>query len=125
MSLGLGDERSCTRAMISQPLRRRAALLPPFVLYALPSGYDALESHVGKEKGFTLSSIRTRDMRRYRERQGYRVEPGRHKHLKLKHPQHSDVLLPLRPSDNLSHVAVKQIAAAMGMTPEQLTVAIR
>ncbi len=80
---------------------------------------------MGKEKGFALSSIRTRDIRRSLERQGYRVEPGQHKHLKLKHPQHGDVLLPLRPSDNLSHVAVKQIAAAIGMTPEQLTAAIR
>jgi predicted RNA binding protein YcfA (HicA-like mRNA interferase family) len=80
---------------------------------------------VGKEKGFSLSSIKTRDMRRFLERQGYAVEPGQHKHLKLKHPQHGDVLLPLRPGDQLSHVAVKQIAAAIGMTPAQLTEAVR
>lgn len=80
---------------------------------------------MGKEKGFALSSIRTREMRRFLERHGYTVEPGQHKHLKLRHEQFSDVLLPLRPSDNLSYVAVKQIAAAMGLTPEQLTAAVR
>ena len=40
---------------------------------------------MGKEKGFALSSIRARDMRRYVEHHGYRVVPGQHKHLKLKH----------------------------------------
>ena len=80
---------------------------------------------MGKEKGFALSSIRTREMRRFLERHGYQVQPGQHKHLKLRHEQFAEVLLPLRPSDNLSHVAVKQIAAAMGLTPEQLTAAVR
>jgi hypothetical protein len=64
-------------------------------------------------------------MRRFLERQGYRVEPGQHKHLKLKHDRFSGVLLPLRPSDHLSFIAVKQIAGAMGLTPEQLTTAVR
>lgn len=80
---------------------------------------------MGKEKGFALSSIRTREMRRFLEHQGYAVEPGQHKHLKLRHKQYAEVLLPLRPGDNLSYVAVKQIAAAMGMTPEQLIAAAR
>jgi predicted RNA binding protein YcfA (HicA-like mRNA interferase family) len=79
---------------------------------------------MGKEKGFALSSIRTRDMRRFLERHGYTVEPGQHKHLKLTHEQFPGVMLPLRPNDNLSYVAVKQIAAALGMTPEQLTAAV-
>jgi predicted RNA binding protein YcfA (HicA-like mRNA interferase family) len=79
---------------------------------------------VGKEKGFALSSIRTREMRRFLERSGYTVEPGQHKHLKLTHEQFGAVLLPLRPSGNLSHIAVKQIAAAMGMTTEDLTAAV-
>jgi len=35
------------------------------------------------------------------------------------------VLLPLRPSAPLSFVAVKQIAAALELTPEQLTAAVR
>jgi hypothetical protein len=39
---------------------------------------------------------------------------------KLKHDRQGDVLLPLRPGDNLSYVAVKQIAAALGMQPEEL-----
>ena len=59
-------------------------------------------------------------MRHFLERHGYRVQPGQHKHLKLKHDTYGEVLLPLRPSDNLSHVAVKQIAAAMGLEPEEL-----
>lgn len=75
---------------------------------------------MGKEKGFALTSIRAREMRRVLERAGYVVEPGQHKHLKLRHEQLGDVLLPLRPSDNLSHVALKQIAKAMGLTPEEL-----
>jgi predicted RNA binding protein YcfA (HicA-like mRNA interferase family) len=80
---------------------------------------------MGKEKGFALTSIRTREMRRFLERHGYVVEPGQHKHLKLKHGQFPEVLLPLRPSENLSYIAVKQIAAAMGLTPEELTTAVR
>jgi len=80
---------------------------------------------MGKATGFALSALRTREMRRFLERQGYRVEPGQHKHLKLRHDRFGDVLLPLRPGANLSFVAVKQIAAAMGLTPEELTTAIR
>lgn len=75
---------------------------------------------MGKEKGFALSPIRGREMRRFLEQRGYVVVPGQHKHLKLKHPAHGDVLLPLRPSDNLSYVAIKQIAAALGMQPDEL-----
>jgi predicted RNA binding protein YcfA (HicA-like mRNA interferase family) len=51
---------------------------------------------------------------------GYQVIPGQHKHLKLKHATFGDVLLPLRPSDNLSYVALKQIAAALGIHPDEL-----
>ena len=80
---------------------------------------------MGKEKGFALSSIRARDMRRFLEHHGYRVVPGQHKHLKLKHEQHAEVLLPLRPGDNLSHLAVKQIAAAMGLAPDDLLRQVR
>jgi predicted RNA binding protein YcfA (HicA-like mRNA interferase family) len=75
---------------------------------------------MGKEKGFSLSPIRAREMRRFLEREGYEVVAGQHKHLKLRHPSHGDVLLPLRPSANLSFVAVKQIAAALGIQPEDL-----
>ena len=75
---------------------------------------------MGKEKGFALSPIRAREMRRFLERQGYAVVPGQHKHLKLRHATYAEVLLPLRPSDNLSHVAVKQIARAMAIEPDEL-----
>jgi predicted RNA binding protein YcfA (HicA-like mRNA interferase family) len=80
---------------------------------------------MGKEKGFALSSIRTRDMRRFLEHHGYRVVAGQHKHLKLRHDTYAEVLLPLRPGDNLSHVAVKQIAAAMGLTADELLRQVR
>jgi len=83
------------------------------------------ERDLGKEKGFALTSIRSREMRRFLERRGYVVQLGQHKHLKLRHEHLPEVLLPLRPSGNLSHPAVKQIAAAMGLTPEQLTAAAR
>jgi predicted RNA binding protein YcfA (HicA-like mRNA interferase family) len=75
---------------------------------------------MGKEKGFALSPIKTSQMRRFLEREGYAVEPGQHKHLKLKHETHAAVLLPLKPSGNVSQLAVKQIAAAMGLTPDEL-----
>ena len=64
-------------------------------------------------------------MRRFLERNGYEVVPGQHKHLKLKHQDKADVLLPLRPSDNLSYVALKQIAAALGTDPDSLVSQVR
>jgi len=75
---------------------------------------------MGKEKGFSLSPIKTSDMRRFLERRGYDVQPGHHKHLKLKHATYGEVLLPLKPGGNLSQLAVKQIAGAMGLTPDEL-----
>jgi hypothetical protein len=51
---------------------------------------------------------------------GVGLVPGQHKHLKLRHDRHGDVLLPLRLGENLTYVAVKQIAAALGMDPEEL-----
>jgi predicted RNA binding protein YcfA (HicA-like mRNA interferase family) len=80
---------------------------------------------MSKATGFALSALRTKDVRRFLERQGYQVEPGQHKHLKLRHERLGPVLLPLRPADQLSFVAVKQIAGALGMTSEELTTAIR
>ena len=75
---------------------------------------------MGKEKGFALSPVRARDMRHFLERHGYAVLPGQHKHLKLRHKRFGEVLPPLRLGDNLSHVAIKQIAHAMGMDPDEL-----
>ncbi|MEA2639815.1 MAG: hypothetical protein QOF51_1209 [Chloroflexota bacterium] len=75
---------------------------------------------MGKEKGFALSPVKTSVMRRFLERSGYVVQPGHHKHLKLRHEQHGEVLLPLKPSGNLSQLALKQIASAMGMSPDEL-----
>lgn len=75
---------------------------------------------MGKETGFALTSVTARAMRRFLERQGYRVQPGQHRHLKLKHPTHGDVLLPLRPAQSLSHPALKQIAHALDTEPAEL-----
>ncbi len=80
---------------------------------------------MGKATGFALSALRTKDVCRFLERQGYRVEPGQHKHLKLRHNRFGTVLLPLRPGDQLSFVAVKHIATALGMAPEELTTTVR
>ena len=80
---------------------------------------------MGKEKGFSLTSIRARDMRRFLERRGYRVVPGQHKHLKLRHESTGEVLLPLRPGDSLSHPAVKQIAGALGLDVDELIRQVR
>jgi predicted RNA binding protein YcfA (HicA-like mRNA interferase family) len=80
---------------------------------------------MGKEKGFALSSIRASEMRRFLGRRGYRTEQGKHKHLKLRHDRFGTVLLPLRPGDNLSFVAVKQIAAAMALTLDELIATVR
>lgn len=63
-------------------------------------------------------------MRRFLERHGYSVQAGQHKHLKLKHATY-DAVLPLKPSGNLSHPAVKQIAAGMGMTLDELIAEVR
>ena len=49
---------------------------------------------MGKEKGFALTSVRARDMRRFLEHHGYRVQPGQHKHLKLRHETFGEVMLP-------------------------------
>jgi predicted RNA binding protein YcfA (HicA-like mRNA interferase family) len=75
---------------------------------------------MGKEKGFSLSPVKTSQMRRFLERSGYVVQPGHHKHLKLRHDHLGEVLLPLKPTGNLSQLAIKQIAGAMGLSPEEL-----
>ena len=69
---------------------------------------------MGKEKGFAMSPLKTREVRRWLERHGYVVEKGHHKHLKLVHPQHPMVLLPLQPSTAVSLSAARQIAHALG-----------
>jgi len=59
-------------------------------------------------------------MRRFLEHHGYKVQPSQHKHLNFSHDNLGEVRLPLRPGDNLSHRAIKQIAGAMGMDPDEL-----
>ena len=61
-----------------------------------------------------MTSLKTREVRRWLERRGYAVEPGQNKHLKLLHPERPMVLLPLQPSMALSLSAAKQIAHALG-----------
>ncbi len=69
---------------------------------------------MGKEKGFAMTPLKSRDVQRWLERQGYDVEPGQHKHLKLTHAERPAVMLPLQPSTSLSMLAAKQIAHALG-----------
>ena len=69
---------------------------------------------MGKEKGFAMTPLRSREMQRWLERRGYAVEPGQHKHLKLTHAERPMVMLPLQPSTQLSMSAAKQIAHALG-----------
>ncbi len=69
---------------------------------------------MGKEKGFAMTPLKSRQVQRWLERQGYATEPGQHKHLKLVHSERAMVLLPLQPSSPLSMSAGKQIAHALG-----------
>lgn len=69
---------------------------------------------MGKEKGFAMTSLKSREVQRWLERRGYDVEPGQHKHLKLIHTERPMLLLPLQPSSPLSMLAAKQIAHALG-----------
>jgi predicted RNA binding protein YcfA (HicA-like mRNA interferase family) len=69
---------------------------------------------MGKEKGFAMTSLKTREVHHWLEKRGYQVEAGQHKHLKLHHPERPMVLLPLQPSMPLSISAAKQIAQALG-----------
>ena len=69
---------------------------------------------MGKEKGAAMTPLRVREMRGFLEAAGYAAVPGKHKHLKLRHPSQPQVLLPLQPQATLSLSAARQIAAALG-----------
>ncbi len=71
---------------------------------------------MGKEKGAAMAPLRIRDVRRYLEALGYTVEPGKHKHLKLRCAGRPAVLLPLQPQAGLSLAAARQIAHALGLS---------
>ena len=61
-----------------------------------------------------MTALRVREVRAYLEIAGYAAVPGKHKHLKLRHPQRPQVLLPLQPQEMLAFNAAKQIATALG-----------
>ncbi len=61
-----------------------------------------------------LTSLRVREVRAFLEVAGYTAVPGKHKHLKLRHPARPQVLLPLQPQAVLSFSAARQIGAALG-----------
>jgi hypothetical protein len=71
---------------------------------------------MGKEKGAAMAPLRIRDVRRYLAAVGYEVEPGKHKHLKLRCAGRPPVLLPLQPQSGLSLAAARQIAHALGLS---------
>ena len=61
-----------------------------------------------------MTALRVREVRSFLEAAGYAVVPGKHKHLKLRHPARPPVLLPLQPQGLLSYRAARQIGAALG-----------
>ena len=61
-----------------------------------------------------LTSLRVRAVRAFLEVAGYTAVPGKHQHLKLRHPARPQVLLPLQPQAVLSFSAARQIGAALG-----------
>ena len=63
-----------------------------------------------------MAPLRIRDVRRYLAAIGYEVEPGKHKHLKLRCAGRPPVLLPLQPQSGLSLSAARQIAHALGLS---------
>lgn len=70
---------------------------------------------MGKEKGAAMAPLKVREVRRFLEALGYEVEPGKHKHLKLRCAGRPPVLLPLQPQSGLSLSAARQIAHALGL----------
>lgn len=61
-----------------------------------------------------MTALRVREVRAFLEAAGYAVEPGKHKHLKLRHPVRPQVLLPLQPQSLLSYPAARQVGTALG-----------
>ena len=61
-----------------------------------------------------MTVLRVREVRAFLEAAGYATVPGKHKHLKLRHPDRRPVLLPLQPQEMLSFRAARQIGAALG-----------
>ncbi len=61
-----------------------------------------------------LTPLRVRAVRAFLEAAGYTAVPGKHKHLKFRHPARPQVLLPLQPHAALSFSAARQIGAALG-----------
>ncbi len=70
-----------------------------------------------------LTSLRVREVRAFLEVAGYTAVPGKHKHLKLRHPARPQVLLPLQPQAVLSFSAARQIGAALGYSDAHAFVA--
>ncbi len=61
-----------------------------------------------------LTPLRVRAVRAFLEAAGYTAVPGKHKHLKFRHPARPQVLLPPQPHTLLSFSAARQIGAALG-----------
>jgi predicted RNA binding protein YcfA (HicA-like mRNA interferase family) len=61
-----------------------------------------------------MTALRVREVRAFLEAAGYTVVPGKHRHLKLRHPARPAVLLPLQPQSLLSYRAARQFGAALG-----------
>ncbi len=61
-----------------------------------------------------LTPLRVREVRAFLELAGYTAVPGKHQHLKFRHPARPQVLLPLQPHAVLAFSAARQIGAALG-----------
>ena len=70
-----------------------------------------------------LTPLRVRAVRAFLEAADYATVPGKHQHLKLRHPARPPVLLPLQPQTMLSFSAARQIGAALGYPDAQTFVA--
>jgi predicted RNA binding protein YcfA (HicA-like mRNA interferase family) len=69
---------------------------------------------VAKAGAGGMTALRVREVRAFLEAAGYAAVPGKHKHLKLRHPARPPVLLPLQPQEMLSYRAARQVGAALG-----------
>jgi predicted RNA binding protein YcfA (HicA-like mRNA interferase family) len=69
---------------------------------------------VAKAGAGGMTTLRVREVRAFLEAAGYAVVPGKHKHLKLRHPARPQVLLPLQPQGLLSYRAARQVGTALG-----------
>lgn len=100
---------------------------PTICLLRLLPGRAILTTEImGKEKGFALTALKSKEVQHWLLTLGYSLEHGKHRHLSLVHATLPRVLLPIQPSSPLSFPAAKQIAQAVGLAGiRELEAAVR